>query len=56
MSLYEKLIKALPELTEEDFNSVTGSIILWNDSDGEGDYIAAWNYSQPLPKGFKVGK
>ena len=56
MALYDDLIEALPELTEADFNSATGSIILWNDADEAGDYIAKWDYEKPLPKGFKVGK
>jgi hypothetical protein len=45
MTLYNDLIAAIPELTDSDF-----------DSDGAGDFIASWDYSKPLPKGFKVGK
>lgn len=56
MALYNDLIAALPELTEADFSSATGTIILMNDSDGLGDYIAKWEYSKPLPDGMKVGK
>jgi hypothetical protein len=41
--LYEKLIKLYPELTVEDF-SLMGTIILQNDSDGKGDYIAKWEH------------
>jgi hypothetical protein len=43
MSLYEKLIKLYPELTDEDFGS-RGTILLQNDSDGKGDYIAKWDH------------
>lgn len=39
--LYEKIITIYPELTETDFLTL---IILQNDSDGRGDYIAAWNH------------
>lgn len=39
--LYEKIIAIYPELTETDFLTL---IILQNDSDGRGDYIAAWNH------------
>jgi hypothetical protein len=53
-SLYEQIIEVYPELTSNDFQS--GVITLQNDSDGAGDYIAEWNYSQPLPDGMKVGK
>ena len=31
-------------LTEEDLNPVRGSILLQNDSDGKGDYIAKWEH------------
>lgn len=56
MALYDNLIAALPELTDADFAPFTGTIVLQNDADDAGDYIAKWNYSKPLPKGFKVGK
>ena len=41
MTLYEKVMALHPELTTEDCMSV---IRLQNDSDGRGDYIAAWNH------------
>jgi hypothetical protein len=41
MTLYEKIISIYPELTDRDFLTV---ITLQNDSDGRGDYIAAWNH------------
>ena len=41
MTLYDKVIALYPELTTEDFNT---TIRLQNDSDGRGDYIAAWNH------------
>jgi len=55
MSLYNDLISLLPELAESDAFS-TQVIILQNDSDGQGDYIAKWEYPKPLPEGMKVGK
>jgi len=42
--LYEKLIKLYPELTYADFSPSTGTILLQNDSDGQGDYIAKWEH------------
>jgi hypothetical protein len=42
--MFEKLIKLYPELTITDFHPVRGTILLQNDSDGKGDYIAAWNH------------
>jgi len=55
VSLNDDLITALPELkgSEVFFN---GTIILQNDADEKGDFIAKWDYSKPLPKGFKIGK
>ena len=41
MTLYEKIKALYPELQEADFRD---TIRLQNDSDGEGDYIAAWNH------------
>ena len=44
MSLYDKIIAIYPELTPQDFALPQGTILLQNDSDGRGDYIAAWNH------------
>ena len=44
MSLYDKIIAIYPELTPQDFALPQGTITLQNDSDGRGDYIAAWNH------------
>lgn len=41
MTLYEKIKTIYPELTDRDFMD---AICLQNDSDGKGDYIAAWNH------------
>ena len=42
MSLYEKIIAIYPELSTFDFAS--GVIILQNNSDSKGDYIAKWEH------------
>jgi hypothetical protein len=47
MSLYEKIIKIYPELIGYDF--AIKDIMLKNDSDGKGDYIAKWEHPT-LPK------
>jgi hypothetical protein len=50
MSLYEKIIAKHPELTVDDFHPATGIILLVDDSDGFGPYIAKWEHptlSQP---------
>lgn len=44
MSLYDKIIKLYPELTQQDFTPFGGTIALQNDSDGKGDYIREWNH------------
>lgn len=41
MSLYDKIMALYPELTTQDFLT---TIRLQNDSDGRGDYIAAWKH------------
>ena len=41
MTLYEKVMALYPELTQQDFMT---TIRLQNDSDGKGDYIAAWEH------------
>ena len=56
MSLFEQLKAAIPELTSEDLNPITGTILLVDDSDGLGAYIEKWEYSKPIPAGFKLGK
>lgn len=55
MTKYAQVIAAYPEL--EGSNAFyDGTIILQNDSDGAGDYIAKWDYSKPIPDGLKLGK
>ncbi len=56
MTLWEKIMAVYPELTDLDFNSSFGCILLQDDSDGQGAFIAKWEYSKPLPDGMKVGK
>ncbi len=41
MTLYDKIMAIYPMLVTQDFLTV---IRLQNDSDGRGDYIAAWNH------------
>lgn len=49
-SLYERIKALYPEITDRDFMTV---IRLQNDSDGKGDYIAAWEHptlARPTPE------
>ena len=41
MTLYEKIKRLYPSLTDADFVKI---IVLQNDSDGKGDYIKEWNH------------
>ena len=55
MELWEKIIAAYPEIKPtDDFKGL--GIILQDDSDGAGAYIAKWDYSEPIPDGLKLGK
>ena len=42
--LYNQIKTIYPQLTETDFLPFTGTILLQNDSDGKGDYIAKWEH------------
>ena len=55
MNLYEKIMEAYPELTDSHFGN-RGQIVLQDDSDGVGAYIAKWEYSKPIPEGLTLGK
>ena len=41
MTLYEKIKEIYPNLSDSDFFY---TIVLQNDSDGRGDYIAKWEH------------
>jgi hypothetical protein len=43
MTLFEKVKALYPELQDKDF-IVGDCILLQNDSDGKGDYIAKWEH------------
>ena len=53
--MYEKIIEVYPELINSDL-FWDGTIMLQNDGDGAGDFIAKWSYEKPIPKGLKLGK
>jgi hypothetical protein len=53
MELWQIIRNEYPELNDNDFIK---NIVLQDDSDGQGAYIAKWEYSKPLPAGMKVGK
>lgn len=53
MGLYEIITQVYPELTQLDF--AKGPIELRDDGDGI-QYIAKWEYDQPIPDGLTLGK
>jgi hypothetical protein len=55
MDLYETITSVYPELTENDFGNF-GTIVLQDDADGQGAYLASWTYAKPIPEGLKLGK
>jgi hypothetical protein len=56
MTLIQQILDIYPELTNEDFVFNKGIIALRDDSDGHGEYIEKWEYSNPIPEGLKLGK
>ena len=55
MTVYEQIIAAYPELIE--LNKFPNELfIVQDDTDGQGAYIAKWDYSKPIPDGLKLGK
>ena len=55
MALDKIICETYPELTDIDFMPPTGVILLKDDGDGI-QYIAKWEYSQPIPEGLTLGK
>jgi hypothetical protein len=51
-SLHQQIIEIYAEL-KESREFINGTIILRNDSDGTGDYIAKWEYSKPVPESLQ---
>jgi hypothetical protein len=50
-----KNVEAYPEILPTD-NFEDLGIFLRDDSDGQGAYIAKWEYEKPIPAGLKLGK
>jgi hypothetical protein len=53
MELWQIIKQTYPELTNDDFLE---TIVLRDDADGIGAYIAKWDYSKPIPEGLTLGK
>jgi len=55
MELWEKIVEAYPEISPtENFREL--GIYIHDDSDGQGAYVAKWDYSKPIPDEIKLGK
>lgn len=44
MTLMEKIIQLRPNLTKDDFGPDKDKIVMEDNSDGKGPYIAHWNH------------
>ena len=56
MNIKKEIIETYPELTDKDFDFLSGGTIMLRD-DGDGvQYISKWEYSKPIPDGLKLGK
>ena len=55
MTLLESIFAALPEI-KDNYSLFPDTITLRDDSDGQGAYIAKWDYSKPIPEGLSLGK
>lgn len=55
MELWQKIIEEFPEIDANDDFTKLG-IHLQDDCDGNGAYIAKWEYEKPMPENLKLGK
>jgi hypothetical protein len=55
INVSEIVLETYPELANTK-DLYDGTIILQDDSDGVGPYIAKWEYSKPIPDGLTLGK
>jgi hypothetical protein len=55
-TLLETIVETYPELATDRTPFHNLQIMLQDDSDGQGAYIAKWEYSKPIPDGLKLGK
>jgi hypothetical protein len=54
MTLFEKIMALYPSLTPQDF--INKLVVLQNNSDGKGDYIAKWEHpTLPRPTDEQLG-
>jgi hypothetical protein len=53
MELWEEVIAAYPEINPTDNFQSLGIFL---QDDGDGAYIAKWEYSKPIPDGLTLGK
>jgi len=56
MKIKEQIEKVYPELADDVDVFMRRVILIQDDSDGKGEYLAEWNYSKPKPEGLKLGK
>jgi hypothetical protein len=54
MDLWQIIFDAYPEL--KDIVTPFEPVVLQDDADGLGAFIAKWDYEKPIPAGLKLGK
>jgi hypothetical protein len=54
MKLWEQIVEKYPEIADNNFAAFSTKIILQDD--GDGAYIAKWEYSKSIPEGLSLGK
>jgi len=55
MSLWEKIIVLYPEIEFDKKVIVNTCVLIQNDLDGKGDYIAKWEHTLPRPTDEQLG-
>lgn len=56
MNIIDELLNKVEGLKRDNFSPLDGRIVIQDDGDEAGAYIAKWEYSKPLPSNLKLGK
>jgi hypothetical protein len=55
-TLFDKITEIYPELSTDRTAFHNFTIVLQDDGDEVGAYIAKWEYDKPIPEGLSLGK
>lgn len=56
MTIIDIIKENYPEVDASFFVGTNPKILVQDDSDGLGPYIAKWEYDKPIPDGLTLGK